>query len=304
MQTLDLDIENRVRVDFDVVVAQDVVRQSLLVLVLDVHELLLSLRIIDIELETGDFGEICDPAVADLVCNPGREERVAVKQETSLRDTICLVVEFLRHHLVEILQDVLLQDLRMKLRDAVDAVAADDGEVRHADLAVVNDRHVLDLVVVARILRLDLVQEAAVDLLDNLVNTRKQAGEEVDRPFLESLCHDCVVRVRAGACRDVPRLVPAIAVDVHEETHKLRDRDGRVCIVELESRMLRKGVECAVQLQLLLKSGLDRRGDEEVLLLQSELLACHVVIIRVQNFRDRAREVVLLDGLVVLSSVK
>ena len=88
------------------------------------------------------------------------------------------------------------------------AEAADDRKVSHADLSVVNDRHSADLLVVARISLLDLGNEAAVDLLNDLVNTRKKAGEELDWPFLKSFRHDGVVRVGTCLCGDLPGLIP------------------------------------------------------------------------------------------------
>ena len=131
-----------------------------------------------------------------------------MKKETSLGDTVRLVVELLRHHLIEVTKLLFLKDLCVKLRNTVYREAADDCKVSHADLSVVNDRHSADLLVVTRISLLDLSYKAAVDLLNNLVNTRKQTGEQLDRPFFKSFSHDGVVCVGTGLCRDLPGLIP------------------------------------------------------------------------------------------------
>ena len=81
---------------------------------------------------------------------------------------------------------------------AVYGEACDDRHICHAHLAVHEDRHLLHFVLIARIHLADFDEEPAVDLLHDLVNTRKQFGEQVDRPFLKRLRHDRMVRVRAG----------------------------------------------------------------------------------------------------------
>ena len=48
-------------------------------------------------------------------------------------------------------------------------------QMRHLDLSVINDRHLAYLFMIAGILRLDLCDEATVDLLHNLINTRQQS---------------------------------------------------------------------------------------------------------------------------------
>ena len=49
---------------------------------------------------------------------------------------------------------------------------------------------------------------------------------------------------------------------------------------------------------------LHRCGNEEVLLFQPQFLAGIVVVVRIQNFRDRAGKIILLNGLVILAPVE
>ena len=63
----------------------------------------------------------------------------------------------------------------MKLGNAVDRITGDDCQMGHLDLSVIDDRHLRDLILIARILLLNLEQEPAVDLLDDLIDTRKQS---------------------------------------------------------------------------------------------------------------------------------
>ena len=104
MKSLHLHVKDGARVYINAVVLFDVFSQTYFVLVLDVHELMLSLLIIYINSQAFDSRQIGDPLVTYMLGYPFCKKRVTMKQETSLGNTIGLVVEFLRHHLVEILQ--------------------------------------------------------------------------------------------------------------------------------------------------------------------------------------------------------
>ena len=65
----------------------------------------------------------------------------------------------------------MFQDLRMQSCHTVDGITCSDGQMSHLYLPVINDRHLADLLLVARILALDLDDESAVDLLHDLIDT-------------------------------------------------------------------------------------------------------------------------------------
>ncbi len=179
MKALDLHVEDRAGIDVDAVVLFDVLREAHFVLVLDVHELFLRLRVVGIDCEVLHVRQIRDPLVADVVRDPVREQRVAVQQESSLRDAVGLVVDLAGEHLVEVREFALHEDLRVQPCDAVDGEAGHDREVRHADLSVVDDRHLADLfpdvdAVHAVVLRVDLRLKPVRDLFDDLVDSGKK----------------------------------------------------------------------------------------------------------------------------------
>ena len=267
VQALDLNIEDGTRIHDNAVVLENVVREAHLVLVLDVHVLLATLLIVHIDAELLHLGEVRDPLVADALRDPVGEQRVRVKQETALRDAVGLVVELLGRELVEVAERLLLENFGVNLRDTVDREGCRAGHERHAHLAVVDNCHAAFSRLVARELVLDGEQEAAVNLLDNLIDTRQQAGEELNGPLLERLGHDGVVRVCAGLACDCPRLFPAESLLVHQDAHELRHRDRGVGVVHLEHDIVRELADVVVALQELLDCGLKRRRDEEVLLL-------------------------------------
>ena len=78
MKSLNLDIEDRVRVNLNTIVLQDIFCKTLFVLELDGHELLKSLLIVCVNFKLGKLGKICDPVRSDLVCYPVSQKRVSI----------------------------------------------------------------------------------------------------------------------------------------------------------------------------------------------------------------------------------
>ena len=130
--------------------------------------------------------------------------------------------------LVEVREDRPLHELGVDRRHAVDAVAADDREMRHAQPAVpvglVDDRHAPQPVDVARIGVAHLLEEPVVDLVDDLQVARQQPARTgrraTSRAPRASACGSCTrtsARVMSHARSHVD------AVDVDEHPHQLGD---------------------------------------------------------------------------------
>ena len=93
---------------------------------------------------------------------------------------------------------MLLENLRMDFRDAVDLLRADDRQMRHADILAmvfVEDAHAADAIRVARIHGTDKTEEAEVDFADDLDMARQQFPHQIQPPCLQRLRKDRVVRV-------------------------------------------------------------------------------------------------------------
>ena len=125
-------------------------------------------------------------------------------------------------------------------RDAVGAVGADDGQVRHPHLAAPAPSSIrltrASLRLVAGVLRPHVVQEPAVDLVDDLQVPREQGLEQLDRPLLQGLGQQRVVGVGERADGQVPRLVPAELRLVEQDAHQFGDGHRRVRVVQLDRR--------------------------------------------------------------------
>ena len=129
----------------------------------------------------------------------------------------------------------------MDLGHAVGAVRADDGQVGHAHLAgrrLLDEAHPLHAVLVARIALLHVVEEAAIDLVDDLQQPRADQLEEAHRPLFQRLGQQRVVGVGQRADRQVPRLVPAELGLVEQDAHQLGHGHRRMRVVELDGDLV------------------------------------------------------------------
>ena len=174
--------------------------------------------------------EIRDPAVADGVGDRAGERRIRQQQPAPRRDPVGLVVETLGEHLREILDGHRAQQLRVNGGHAVGAVRADDRQVGHADLCagrLLHQAHALHAALVAR--------EAASGprssrrrLISKMISRCRGSKqfEPGERPFLQRLGKQRVVRVRQRSLRDVPGLIPSEMRIVQQNAHQLGNSHG------------------------------------------------------------------------------
>ena len=126
VEPLHLNVKDRIRIYVHAVMLLNVLRQTNFILVFDIHKLLLCDCVVCIRCQTADLGQIGDPALADLIRHPFRQQWISVKKETSLGNTIRLIVEFLWHHLIKIFEFLILEDLRVELRHTVHGKTGSD----------------------------------------------------------------------------------------------------------------------------------------------------------------------------------
>ena len=304
VQTFNLYIEDGMRVNIDTIMLFDVFSQTQFILVLDVHEFLLCFRVIHIQSQFFDLRKICDPLVTDMICDPVSQQRISVFQETSLGDTVGLVVEFLRHHLIEIFKLLFFQDLGMQTGNTVYGVTAYDSQMSHLYLAVIDNGHLGDLVLITRISALDLQKESSVDLFHDLIDTGKQTGEQLDGPFFQCLSHDCMVCICTGTGGKIPCILPLQPFLIYEDTHQLSYSYCRMSIVHLESNFVRQVMNVTVFFFKFLDGSLYAGGDKEVLLFQTQFFTCIMVIVGIQYLYDILSQILLLNGFSVLTLIK
>jgi hypothetical protein len=134
----------------------------------------------------------------------------------------------------------------MQLRDAIDRVAADAREMSHSNgtLAVlVDERHARDASFVTEEAHAHDIEEASIDLVDDLEVSREHFREQTERPAFERFGKERVIRVRERLGRDRPGLFPRHDVFIDEQAHELRDSDRGMRIVQLNGELLVEALE-------------------------------------------------------------
>ena len=150
-------------------------------------------------LELAQAVEVGDPAIADRPGDQACQQGIGLHQPPAGRDAVRLVVEPLRPEPVEIGRQRRLHEPAVKRGHAIDGVAADDAQVRHAHLLrrpFLDERHPLQAGEVTGPDGRHVLQEAPVDLVDDLQVPRHDTLEQGDGPLLERLRQQRVVRVR------------------------------------------------------------------------------------------------------------
>src|SRR5262249_31740863 len=136
------------------------------------------------------------------------------------------------------------QQVGMNLRHAVGAVTSNHGEMGHTHLArwlVLDETHAPDAIAVSWVAAPDVVEEAAIDLVDDLQMPWDQHLEQRDGPLLERLWEPGVVRVGEGAYGEVPGLLPAALPLIEQDAHQFGDSERRVSVIELDGNVVRQG---------------------------------------------------------------
>ncbi len=137
-----------------------------------------------------------------------------------------------------------------------------------------------------RVLLLHGFQEVVVDLKNDLQVARQDFAKHVHRPGFQRFAHQRVVGVREDLAGHLKRLVPAELMFVDQQAHQLRDRQHRVGVVEVDGGFCRQVSVGFMQLVMAVQDILDSRGDQEVLLTQTQLAPGIGGVIRVQHTGD------------------
>ena len=117
----------------------------------------------------------------------------------------------------------------MDLRNAVHLAGHIHRKIGHARLIIADD---------VEIRAGELLLQALFDLQENVADLRHNTAQKIHIPALERFAHDGVVRVGNRSAHLIPRLVPAEAVFVHHDAHKLGNDERRVRIVYLDPVVL------------------------------------------------------------------
>ena len=113
-----------------------------------------------------------------------------------------------------------------------------------------------------------------------------------------------MVGISNRLCCYFPCFIPSKTFLVNEQTHQLCNCYSRVSIVHLDRNFFIQFAHIFVFLFIFIKHNLKTGRYKEILLFQTKLFSCIVVVIWIKNLYDRFCKVFLLDRFMVFSSVK
>ena len=174
----------------------------------------------------------------------------------------------------------------MNSGDAIRAVRADDREVSHANLARTAFFHqadAFDAPFIARKADANLIEQPAVDLVNDLQLPGKKGCEPLYRPLLECFRQQSVVGVSQRLFRQLPRQVPFQMRIIEQDTHQFSDRHRRVCVIELDRCLLGQLFPIRVVAQEPAHQIGQRTRDQEVFLHKSQLLSGGGGVVGIQH---------------------
>ena len=198
---------------------------------------------------------------ADCAVDKVGKLRIIAHKPATMSDAVGLVIEHARPILVEVMKRRGFENVRVNAGDAVYRVRTHDCKASHMHFAVLDYRHGTELFHVVRITRLDVFEMAAVDLVDNHIDTRQERFEHIDWPLLQGFGHNGVVSVSDDVAGNSPSLVPFEVVFVDEDAHKFSHAQGRMGVVNVNGDFLIEGADIAAGSDVMADNGLSAGRD-------------------------------------------
>ena len=307
VDALHLDVKNRGRIHQHAGVAMDVLGEVAFHRQLGGTPALQEAAVADVLFQLPQLIEITHPAFADGFVQQARELGIGQGHPASWRDAIGDIGELFGPEAGEFREQILLHQSAVQRRHAVDVVGRHRGQVRHAHrlgALVVDDRQFAQNLIVAGILEPHLLQETAVDFVDQLQVPRQQRAEQVQAPLLQGLRQQGVIGVGERAAGDVPGFGPIEMFVVEQQPHQFRHGNRRVGVVQLYSPMIRELADRDAAHVEAADHVLQRAAHKEVLLLQPQLAALIGAIVGIEHLGEGFRTHLLLNGAVVIAAVE
>ena len=193
---------------------------------------------------------------------------------------------------IQAMEHGLAHQIRVQGRNPVDLVRADESEIAHShppaglfvDQRQRGEKPEVDEPAPAR-----AVEMRRIEQIDDLHVARQQALHQRNWPAFQRLRQEGMVGVGERRLRDLPRLVPFEAVEVDQNAHQFGDGDSRMGVVELDGRVFAERAHVLMLLDMAADEVEERRGSEEILLPEAQLLAGRGGVARIEHLRDRLR---------------
>ncbi|OPY65168.1 MAG: hypothetical protein A4E62_02735 [Syntrophorhabdus sp. PtaU1.Bin002] len=307
MESLCLTVKEVVGRQRQPVCVVEILRQRYFVGFLDTAELTAELLILGKGFQFPQLFEVPLPAFADGFGYQSREKRICLKEPAPGCNTVRHVLKLLGHHSIKIFEHPFPKNSGVELRDTIDGMAADYCKTRHIHGPFPPSGDKTHLLFSGRLtgeMLRHLHQKTPVNLLDDLEVPREDIRKKPLGPRFKGLRQYRMVRVSEGPRSNSPSIVPHHPLFVHKNSHQLGDGDRRMGIVKLDRNLLRKLIVAPVRL-LVSSDDIHKSGaDEEILLFEPQLLACCILVTRVEHLRDIFTAVAVLYCLYIVTAVE
>ena len=191
VKTLALNIKNRIYINFYSLGGEKISGKLPLILLFNRKKRFQRLFILCIAKKPGKLCRILMPSGTDPAVQVFTETMVAVHEPAAEGDTVGLVVEFLRIDLIELVQFILFQYLRVQIGYAVDAVAVMNIHVGHMhQIFVINNSY--------RRIAVFLLHHS-IQLPDNGHKLGNHLPEIIHGPFFQRLRQNGMIGISAGS---------------------------------------------------------------------------------------------------------
>ena len=171
-------------------------------------------------------------------------------------------------------------------RDSVRAVRTRDGQIGHPHLpfcAFLDETHTLYPSFIAGKSRSHVIEQPAINLVDDLEVTWQQDLEPFDRPFLQSFGKQRVIGVGQRFYRDGPSVIPTEMDLVEQNPHQLRYCHCRMRVVELDGDFVGECVPVGVGHAKTAHEIRERAGHEKIFLHETQPLPHGCVIVGIEH---------------------
>src|SRR3974390_1159304 len=211
MDALHLGIKHRFRIDRDPGGGFEPGREVSLTVVLRFKNGITESCIFRKWFQSRELAKVSNPFFTDGFANCLRERYVAKAKPTSWGYAIGLVIKTLGKNLRQLFDRRRAKKLRMNCGNAVGAVQTENGEIRHTNLEdrpFLDQAHTCNKILVSRESFPHVIEEAPIDLVDDLEEPGRHDAKPLDRPSFECLGKQCVVGVGGRFLGNVPSLIP------------------------------------------------------------------------------------------------
>ena len=113
-----------------------------------------------------------------------------------------------------------------------------------------------------------------------------------------------MVSISKGVGRNVLCFFPAQVVHIQQQPHQFSHANRRMGVIELEGKFFMEGFNGIASAEVDFNGVLQRTGDKEILLFQSQFLSISFIVIGIEHLGDILRPDFFVDGPEIVTTVE